>query len=156
MSLKFYVNGVQIFGNNEMFERTCKELERQGAKWENGFFERIEIKDPQSLMDAVEKDSLECLKKRAELACRIGDFSEIHDSHLVLSGCDQNYLKNLVYKEDSTARDRAWEREELWIHEMRIFTGYVLYQAIKDEVDSAGGKLELKPDGRITAYMARE
>ena len=31
MSNRFYVNGVQIFGNNEMFDRTYKELEKQGG-----------------------------------------------------------------------------------------------------------------------------
>lgn len=33
MSNRFYVNDVQIFGNNEMFENTYTELERQGAQW---------------------------------------------------------------------------------------------------------------------------
>jgi hypothetical protein len=30
MSNRFYVNGVQIFGNNEMFERSYEELKKQG------------------------------------------------------------------------------------------------------------------------------
>ena len=37
MSNRFYVNDEQIYGNNEMFTNTQKELARQGAKWtENG------------------------------------------------------------------------------------------------------------------------
>ena len=64
MSNRFYVNDVQIFGNNEMFERTYEELKKQGAGWtEDCTFDEIKITDPQALMDAVEKDSLEYLKK---------------------------------------------------------------------------------------------
>ena len=62
MSNRFYVNGVQIYGNNEMFQRTKDELTKQGAKWNDGAFGVIEIKDPQALMDVVTKDSLEYLK----------------------------------------------------------------------------------------------
>ena len=59
MSNRFYVNDVQIFGNNEMFKRTYEELKKQGAKWdENGCFRKIKIKDPQALIDAVDNDSL--------------------------------------------------------------------------------------------------
>lgn len=33
MSNRFYVNDVQIFGNNEMFKKTYEELKRQGVEW---------------------------------------------------------------------------------------------------------------------------
>lgn len=36
MSNRFYVNDVQIFGNNEMFKNTYTELEKQGAEWTAG------------------------------------------------------------------------------------------------------------------------
>ena len=42
MSNRFYVNGVQIFGNNEMFQHTYDELVRQGGKWtEDGVLPRM-------------------------------------------------------------------------------------------------------------------
>lgn len=42
-------------------KNTFAELEKQGAEWtEDGTFDAIEIKDPQGLMDAVEKDSTGC------------------------------------------------------------------------------------------------
>ena len=64
MSNRFYVNDVQIFGNNEMFERTYEELKKQGAEWTEDYtFGEIEITDPQALMDAVEKDSIEAFIK---------------------------------------------------------------------------------------------
>lgn len=64
MSNRFYVNDVQIFGNNEMFDRTYEELKKQGAEWtEDGTFNEIEIKDPQALIEAVDNDRLEYLKK---------------------------------------------------------------------------------------------
>ena len=65
MSNRFYVNDEQIYGNNEMFTNTKKELARQGAEWtEDGTFSSIEIKDPQALMDVITKDALEYLKEK--------------------------------------------------------------------------------------------
>ena len=76
MSNRFYVNDKQIFGNNEMFKNTYAELERQGAEWtEDGTFSAIEIKEPQGLMDAVEKENKE-LKQQIK---KIGDFIRAGD-----------------------------------------------------------------------------
>ena len=93
MSNRFYVNDVQIFGNNEMFEHTYEELKKQGAVWEDGCFREIEITDPQSLIDAVEKDVfgflLDVLTKdvldEKTLKFYDRDFKDIHDKELLLN-----------------------------------------------------------------------
>lgn len=161
MSNRFYINNVQIFGNNEMFKNTYAELERQGAEWtEDGTFDAIEIKDPQGLMDAVEKDSLEYLKKcltekhfdhrRLEFVKR--PFSRITDKHLLLS----DYNKDVVFRTycRGKVRKNAWLNLKWWFEEKRIFTSLVLYYAIKSEVEfNNDSKLVLKKDGKIIARM---
>lgn len=161
MSNRFYVNDVQIFGNNEMFANTYAELERQGAKWtEDGTFDAIEIKDPQGLMDAVEKDSLEYLKEVLTKNCWSSrrnkfinrSFSKITDKHLLLglwnkAVVDRAYTKGEV-------RKNAWLHLKWWFEEKRVFTSLNLYFAIKNEVKfNKDEKLELKKDGKIIACM---
>lgn len=161
MSNRFYVNDVQIFGNNEMFKNTYTELEKQGAEWtEDGTFDAIEIKDPQGLMDAVEKDSLEYLKELLTKDCWSKrkkklinkPFSRITDKHLLLS----SWKKEVVYKVycKGKVRKNAWLYLKWWFEEKRIFTSLNLYFAIKNEVEfNDDGKLELKKDGKIIARM---
>lgn len=162
MSNRFYVNDVQIFGNNEMFENTYAELEKQGAEWtEDGTFDAIEIKDPQGLMDAVEKDSLEYLKELLTKECwnerkkKIINrpFSRITDKHLLLD----SWNKSLVfrgYTDKGDVRKNAWLSLKWWFEQKRIFTSLNLYYAIQSEVELKGdGKLELKKDGNIIARM---
>lgn len=161
MSNRFYVNDKQIFGNNEMFENTYAELERQGAEWtEDGTFGAIEIKDPQGLMDAVEKDSLEYLKKclteehfdHRKMKSIKRPFSRITDKHLLLG----SWNKEVVYRAycRGKVRKNAWLSLKWWFEEKRVFTSLNLYFAIKNEVELKGdGKLELKKDGKIIACM---
>lgn len=161
MSNRFYVNDVQIFGNNEMFKNTYTELEKQGAEWtEDCTFGAIEIKDPQGLMDAVEKDSLEYLKKLLteehfdyrKLKIIKRPFSRITDKHLLLS----DWNKDVVFRAYTRGKVRknAWLYLKWWFEEKRIFTSLNLYFAIKNEVKlNNDGKLELKKDGKIIASM---
>lgn len=162
MSNRFYVNDVQIFGNNEMFERTYEELKKQGAEWtDDGTFCEIEIKDPQALMEAVEKDSLEYLKK----VCTEDVFDEknnnfinkkfedVHDSDLILSVYG-DALKNRAYTEKGEVRNKAWRSIGWWLEEKRILTSWNLYQAIKDDVEfDKQENLVLKEGHTITACM---
>lgn len=162
MSNRFYVNNVQIFGNNEMFENTYAELEKQGAEWTEDFiFDAIEIKDPQGLMDAVEKDSLEYLKKCLTKDCWSSrrkkfinkPFSRITDKHL-LSGSWNKDVVLRAYTDKGDVRKNAWLHLKWWVEQKRIFTSLNLYFAIKNEVELKGdGKLELKKDGKIIACM---
>lgn len=162
MSNRFYVNDVQIFGNNEMFKNTYTELEKQGAEWtEDGTFEAIEIKDPQGLMDAVEKDSLEYLKKCLTKNCWSSrrnrfinrPFSRITDKHL-LSGLSNKDVVLRAYTRKGDARKNAWLHLKWWVEKKRIFTSLNLYFAIQSEVElNKDKKLELKKNGKIIACM---
>lgn len=161
MSNRFYVNDVQIFGNNEMFKNTYEELKKQGAKWtEDCTFDEIEIEDPQSLLNAVEEDSLEYLKK-----CLTEDvwdekkkkfvnksFSEITDEEILLNSDKKNVIHKL-YTEDGGIRKDSWKNLMYWKKCMRVFTALNLYEAIKSEVCFLGDKLVLKDGGKITACM---
>lgn len=161
MSNRFYVNKVQIFGNNEMFGCTYEELKKQGAEWtEDGTFYEIEIKDPQGLIEAVDNDSLEYLKKVCtksvwdeKLEKYVNKkFEDVHDSDLILSSYG-DMLKNSAYTEDGEVRKNAWRIIGWWLDDKRILTGWNLYQAIKDDVDFENGVLKLKEGHKITASM---
>jgi hypothetical protein len=54
MSQRFYINGEQIFGNNEMFQNTHDEIARQGGIWDDVDLRlpETEITDQQGLKDA--------------------------------------------------------------------------------------------------------
>ncbi len=162
MSNRFYVNDVQIFGNNEMFKRTYEELKKQGAEWtDDGTFDEIEITDPQALMDAVEKDSLEYLKKVCtedifdEENKKIINkkFEDVHDSDLILSVYGDT-LKDRAYTEKGEVRNKAWRSIGWWLEEKRILTSWNLYQAIKNDVEfDKQENLVLKEGHTITASM---
>ncbi len=163
MSQRFYVNGEQIFGNNEMFPKTHDEIARQGGVWDDDdlILPETEITDPQALMDAVEEDSLQYLKK-----CCIEywdekkgkevkkPFSRVTDKDLLLSSF-WNYkeFKVRAYARDGSVKKNVWRQMKWMIEEKRIFTSLNLYLAIKSEVEMKDGKLVLKDGGKITASM---
>lgn len=158
MSIRFYVNGVQIFGNNEMFNRTFKELERQGADMDDDFIPEFEIKDPQALMEAIEYDSLVDLRERCTREVFNSkthkytdlDFQTLKDSDLIL---ENDGLKEAAYEEDGTPKKNVYRFFAWWIKSKRLLTSYNLYMAIKDDVETKDGKLVLKEGHKITAEM---
>ena len=159
MSNRFYVNGVQIYGNNEMFQRTKDELTKQGAKWSDGTFGVIEITDPQALMDVVTKDSLEYLKdimmdhydpvKEEDVE---KSFDELTDNDALSSLLPKEFL-SCVYTKDGEPNPLAYRRIENWIANKRVMIPYLLWTVIKDDVDYKEGKLVLKEGHSITAAM---
>jgi len=162
MSNRFYVNEVQIFGNNEMFNHTYEELKRQGANWtEDGTFREINISDPNGLMRAVELDVFELLKKSAteDVFDRVNkkfikrkDFSDVHDKDLFFSSYEDD-LKIRLYEENGDITKDTWRILGWWISENRVFTPYVLYQAMKKSVEYKDGKLCRKDGCHIKACM---
>lgn len=154
MSNRFYVNGVQIFGNNEMFDCTYEELKRQGGDWDddNGILPEMEVKDPQSLMEAVTKDSLTYLK---ECLTEKKKFDDLTDSDLILNNSDSKWLKKNLYKEDGTPDPLAFIHAEWDLKRMRAFTPFFLYLAIRDcvNLDYNTMKLSLKEGEKIIAEM---
>lgn len=153
MSNRFYVNDVQIFGNNEMFSKTYEELKKQGAEWTEDFtFSEIEITDPQALMDAVEQDTFEYLKEIAtenvienNKFIKNKDFSEVHDKELAWSDFEDD-IKLRIYSKNGEIRPHVWRKIGWWVEEKRFLTSFNLYQAIKN-------KLMLKDGCRIIAKM---
>ena len=161
MSNRFYVNDVQIFGNNEMFPKTYKELKKQGAKWtDDGTFDAIEIKDPQSLMEAVEQDILGFLKDaltvdvydKEKEGWSDKDFKDVHDKDILLSDWEDDF-KYHIWDEEGEMQKPVWLHLQWWLNQKRVFTSYILYQAIKGDVDFKEGKLVLKEGHTITATM---
>lgn len=159
MSNRFYVNDVQIYGNNEMFQRTKEELTKQGAKWNGGTFGTIEITDPQALMDVVTKDSLEYLKdimtnhydpiKEEDVEKTFDELTDID----ALSSLLPKELLSCIYEKDGEPNLLAYRRIENWIANKRVMTPYLLWTVIKDDVDYKEGKLVLKEGHSITAVM---
>lgn len=162
MSNRFYVNDVQIFGNDEMFPKTYEELKKQGAEWTEDFtFGEIEITDPQALMDAVEQDTFEYLKKittenviENNKFIKNKDFSEVHDKELAWSDFEDD-IKLRIYSENGEIRPHVWRNIGWWVEEKRFLTSFNLYQAIKNDVcfDGKKNKLMLKDGRRIIAKM---
>ena len=161
MSNRFYVNDVQIFGNNEMFKKTYDELKKQGAKWtDDGTFGAIEIKDPQALMESVERDILEFLKDALTVEVYDKekkdwfdkDFKDVHDKDILLSDWEDEF-KYHIWDEKGEMQKPVWLHLQWWLNQKLAFTSYVLYQAIRDDVDFSEGKLVLKEDHTITASM---
>lgn len=147
MSNRFYVNDVQIFGNNEMFPKTYEELKKQGAEWtEDCTFSEIEITDPQALMDAVEQDTFEYLKNittenviENNKFIKNKDFSEVHDKELAWSDFEDD-IKLRIYSKNGEIRPHVWRKIGCWVEEQRFLTSFNLYQAIKNDVCFDGKK----------------
>lgn len=162
MSNRFYVNDVQIFGNNEMFKRTYKELKKQGAKWTgDGTFDEIEIKDPQALMDAVETDTLEHLKTvltedvydKEKKTWVDKEFKDVHDKDILLSDFEDDFKCGVWDLQTGEQEKYVWRQIGWWINSKRVFTSYILYQAIQNDVVFEKGGLKLKEGHTITASM---
>ncbi len=162
MSQRFYINGEQIFGNNEMFQNTHDEIARQGGVWdkEDLILPETEITDPQGLMDAVEKDSLEYLKKvltnvwsdeKNDFVDR--PFSEITDKDILLNENNDKEFVRMLYTKDGEVRKNAWQHLSYLIDCERAFTSFNLYNVIKSEVEFKDGKMVLKDGGKIIAEM---
>lgn len=163
MSNRFYVNDVQIFGNNEMFPKTYEELKRQGAEWtEDCTFGEIEITDPQALMDAVEQDTFEYLKKittedildKKTLKFYDRDFKDVHDKELILrEDFEDDFKLNCYDLQTGEIEKNIWQKISWWIDSKRAFTSYNLYMAIRNDVEFKEGKLVLKKGHSIKTSM---
>ena len=161
MSNRFYVNDEQIYGNNEMFTNTKKELARQGAEWtEDGTFSSIEIKDPQALMDVITKDSLEYLKEKmmsyydpVKQEDVEKSFEELTDTDVLGSIFNPRYFLELLYTKEGEVKHDAFRNIEYWISVKRAMTPYHLWTVIKNDVTFKDGKLILKDGHNIIACM---
>lgn len=163
MSNRFYINNVQLFGNNEMPENTRNELDKQGAKWiEYGWvLRKFKIKDPQGLMEAVTKDSLGELKllmtdhydpiKEEDVE---KTFEELTDIDALGSIFFPRSFLNRIYTKSGEIRMDAYQQIRWWIEDKRAMTPYLLWTAIKDKVEyDKSGKLILKKNRCIIARM---
>ena len=140
MSNRFYVNDVQIFGNNEMFQKTHDFIISQGGNWTEDYWilEKTEIKDPQGLMDAVTEDSLTYLKENLTIDKK---FEELTDFDLIVGKFFDKDLLIRLYRGDGSIRInhkygfQIYKKLEDWIEIKRFMTPYGLWLAIKDCVN---------------------
>ena len=151
MSNRFYVNGVQIFGNNEMYNNTYDELVRQGGKFtDDGILPKMRITEPQALMEAVTKDTAEQVRRFVDDK----PFDLLTDSELLCSPLVRYGMRDCLYDHKKNLRTNAWERMKWYIEDKRVFTPYLLYTAIKGcVVVMDDSRLVLKPRRVITAEM---
>ena len=160
MSNRFYVNDVQIFGNNEMFKKTHDFIISQGGIWTEDYWilEKTEIKDPQGLMDAVTEDSLTYLK---ECLTESKKFEELNDMDILENDYyDKEFLERLYNKDGTINKNNffglpIYIRLQNWIEFKRCFIPFNLWLAIKDCVDMDYNtmKITLKKDKKIIAEM---
>lgn len=161
MSNRFYVNGEQIYGNNEMFTRTRNELEKQGANWtDDGTFSTIEITDPQALMEVITKDSLEYLKEKMmnhydpiKNEDVEKSFEELTDIDALGSMFNPRSFLECIYADNGEVDLLAFRHIEYWFADKRAMTPYLLWTVIKDDVSCEKGKIVLKEGHKITASM---
>ena len=66
---------------------------------------------------------------------------------------NEDILKSCVYTDDGNIQKYPYLNLKYWIESKRIFTSYVLYTAIQNDVELVKGKLVLKQGHKITAEM---
>lgn len=162
MSNRFCVNDVQIFGNNEIFEKTHDFIISQGGNWieDYAYLEETEITDPQGLMDAVTEDSLTYIK---DYLTSDKKFEELTDIDLVAGKIFDKDLLIRLYNEDGSIKInngldfQIYEKLEYWIEMKRFMTPYTLWLAIKNCVKknekSKDRELTLKEGKKIIVEM---
>lgn len=130
MSTRFYICGTQIFGNNEMFENTFKELCKQlslNVSYEDFYEQPLDneiISDPDSLLLAIEKDTINKVKTFASKDVDLFFDSDKIDQQWLIS-CMQNFrfcnhpvLFNLC----------------MFLDSKYVMMPYLAYNAMKDRI----------------------
>lgn len=164
MSNRFYIDGYQVFGNYEMFSRTEKALTKQGAQWtDDGTFSKIKITDIESLLNAIELDSLYYLK---DFLCQEKydfethkqipqrNFNDLEDSDFLCSRRYNTYLKDICFTKKGAPRPHSYRMLADFLDEKRIFTAYNVWTHIKSKCEYKDGKLVIKPHRTIYAWMS--
>lgn len=116
MSDRFYVNGYQVFGNDEMFAETYKFLKSEcpAAFREDGSMDDAEIKDINGLVRAISLDMYDELKTWAT-----------DDASTLISRINPERLVEPLLKQSSNVypdpRDRIAHHPFKFYHELRYF-----------------------------------
>jgi len=150
MSQRFYINDLQVFGNNEIGDLTMQELEKQGIiiDYDDYIIKKQKIKDPQALLEAVVTDSLLMLK---EGLTRDKKWEEITDADFFKS-YDPTFVKRILFDSESPAKSYL-DWVEYFMDSKRIMAGELLRQHLMKWCKKEKGKLVIKPHKNIWVEM---
>lgn len=147
MSTRFYICDTQVFGNNEMFENTFKELCKQlslNVSYED-FYElplhnKI-ISDPDSLLLAIEKDTVNKIKTFA---------SKDVDLFFDINEIDKQWLISCM-QDSRRGNHSVLFTLCMFLDPKYVMMPYIAYNAMKDKVMmDVSGKYVLRDDKVVT------
>ena len=136
MSTRFYINGVQVFGNGDMYENTRQELIKQIGHdpYEEDYFYDKKIKDPDALLTAIENDIKELILGENETK----DDSDLFKGYM---GCSTFWLDKL---REGKANHNFLNICLYFIDVKTFFIPLVAYMAMEDKIEKKDGKFVLK------------
>ena len=136
MSTRFYINGVQIFGNGDMYENTRQELIKQISLdcYKEEYFHDKKIKDPDALLMAIENDIKELLLKSDGI-------KEDGDLFNGFFGCPTFWLDHL---REGKSNHNFLNICLNYIDMKIFFTPLMAYMAMENDVKKKNGKFVLK------------
>lgn len=162
MSQRFYINGFQPFGNNEIGERTLRFLQESGIEMDmdDGIIGEQEISDPQGLLEAVTYDSLLMLKKGLTRDTYDDELNEIHHSWDDVADKDilchetisPTYLKDAIYKNADPLK-YAYRQSYWYLYSNRALTPGLLYAKLREVCDEPSDRLQLKEGCKVIVSM---
>lgn len=136
MSTRFYINGVQIFGNGDMYEHTRQELLNEIGLdcYEEEYFHDKKIKDLDALLFAIENDI-------KELLLESDGIKEDRDLFEGFFGCPTFWLDQL---REGKSNHNFLDICLNFIDMKTFFTPLVAYMAMEGKIEKKDGKFVLK------------
>lgn len=166
MSNRFYINGFQVFGDNEIGAKTVRELDRQGIVWkEHGWIcKRQKIKEIQPLMDAINNDILTdlktCITHKYDTSLEKYvdvDFKEVKDTDLFCNEIIPKMFTHVLYRENGEIKRNSWTYAYMFLENKKALIPTLLYLHIKDKcirtVKDEIEVIEIKPKKSIWVEM---
>ncbi|MCQ2209166.1 MAG: hypothetical protein MJZ34_02630 [Paludibacteraceae bacterium] len=162
MSQRFYINGFQPFGNNEIGKRTLQFLQESGIEMDmdDGIIDEQEISNPQGLLEAVTYDSLSMLKDGLTQDTYDDDLKKIHHSWSEVTDKDilcheyfsPTYFKDALYRNDEPSKTAYW-RSYFYLSGNRALMPGLLYVKLLEVCDEKDDGLHLKAGCKVTVRM---
>jgi hypothetical protein len=98
MSYRTYVEGVQIFGNNECYKKWINFIVKEGIKVDEDECYDGYISDIQGAVEVIEEIILDIAKERNDMKlCNIFDFTDIYNEEVEARN-NNDYSLNLTYR----------------------------------------------------------
>lgn len=168
MSYRTYINGKQIFGNNEYYPEWIDFIESKGIEVDkyDGFYDG-EIDDFMGMLEVVEKISMRIEKDRIEKIKKLRnelektEFTEVEKEIVTdelkyldksifdLSNIYKKVNENKGNKRDNSLLDRLIEITEIGY----MFMPYALLKACEDKIEKNG---HFKNDGHFNCWKIKD